>query len=148
MDYRELFFKIHTVDHLHRKCCDEIVKEADLFFGQFPILGVLHRHGPSSQKEVAKELHVSPPSIANSVKRLEKKGLLTCEVSEDDRRSHVLQLTPKGLEAHQYCLNHFQEIDTLMCDNISQEDLIVFERVVNSMIDNLKKEKEKGENND
>lgn len=145
MDYRELFFKIRTVAHLHRKRLDEVVGEADLHFGQLPILGALSRLGPSSQKDIASELHVTAPSITNSVKRMEKKGLLTCEVSEEDRRSHVLRLTEKGIEAKNYCFEHFMQIDKEMCGNIDEEDLIVFERVLNTMIDNLKEE---GEDND
>lgn len=145
MDYRELFFKVRTVGHLHRKRCDEIVNEADLHFGQLPILGALSKLGPSSQKDIANELHVSAPSIANSVKRMEKKGLLTCEVKEDDRRLHVLSITKKGEEAKQYCFEHFYQIDKAMCVNIPEEDLLIFEKVMNAMINNLK---EKGEDND
>lgn len=145
MNYRELFFRVRTVAHLHRKRCDEIVSEADLHFGQLPILGALSRLGPSSQKDIAQELHVTAPSITNSVKRMEKKGLLTCDVKEDDRRSHVLRITDKGEEAKKFCFEHFYQIDKEMCSNISEEDLIVFEKVMNTMIDNLK---EKGEDND
>lgn len=145
MDYRELFFKVRTVSHLHRKRLDEIVNEADLHFGQLPILGALSRLGPTSQKEIAQELHVTAPSIANSVKRMEKKGLLTCEVKEEDRRSHVLRITDKGNEAKKFCFEHFMQIEKEMCKNIPEEDLIIFERVMNTMIDNLKEE---GENND
>jgi len=145
MDYRELFFKIRTVAHLHRKRLDEIVSEADLHFGQLPILGALSRLGPSSQKDIAGELHVTAPSIANSVRRMEKKGLLTCEVSDEDRRSHILRITEKGNEAKMFCFKHFFQVDKEICHNISEEDLIIFERVLNTMIDNLK---EKGEDND
>ena len=56
MDYRELFFKIRVVAHLHRKRLDEVVNEADLHFGQLPILATLSKLGTASQKEVAKEL--------------------------------------------------------------------------------------------
>ena len=124
---------------------DEIVSEADLHFGQLPILGALSRLGPSSQKDIAGELHVTAPSIANSVRRMEKKGLLTCEVSDEDRRSHILRITEKGNEAKMFCFKHFFQVDKEICHNISEEDLIIFERVLNTMIDNLK---EKGEDND
>ena len=146
MNHRELFFKIRTLSHLHRKKMDDFVTEADLHFGQLPILGVLSELGTASQKEIAQRLHVSAPSIANSVKRMEKKGLLTCEVKEDDRRHHVLKLTDKGKEIKQTCFEYFQATDAMICDNISEEDLQVFEKVMVMMINNLKKEK--GEKND
>ena len=145
MDYRELFFKIRVVAHLHRKRLDEVVNEADLHFGQLPILATLSKLGTASQKEVAKELHVSPPSITNSVKRMEKKGLLSCDVKEDDRRLHVLKLTEKGQEAKQYCFERFQALDKEICQEITEEDLVIFEKVLNIMMENLKEEGDKND---
>ncbi len=146
MDYRALFFKIRTVGHLHRKNIEDILNEVDLFYGQHPILIALERKGPSSQKEIAEELHVSAPSITNSVKRLTKKGFITCDVKEEDRRSRILCLTDKGLEVSNHCKSLFDTMDKETCSNIDANDLIIFEKVLDTMINNLKKEK--GENND
>jgi DNA-binding MarR family transcriptional regulator len=47
---------------------------------------------------LARALSVTPPNISTMVERLEAKALVAREPSEQDRRAHVLHVTPKGAE--------------------------------------------------
>lgn len=138
MGYREFFFRLRLVEHLHRKRCDDIITEAGLFYGQMPILDALHRLGTASQKELAQMLHVSAPSIANSVKRLAKNGYIDCEVCEQDKRSHRLTLTVKGEERRQYCALHFDALDEQVMSVLSIEEKAMLDQILNKMVDQLK----------
>lgn len=138
MDYRKIFWKIGLTKHLHRKRIEEILNEADLFYGQFPILDKLFQFEEASQKEIAKELHVSNASMTNSVKRLERNGHLVCRVSKEDRRSHKLRLTEKGKQAREHCIQRFIEMDQAVMEDIQEEELVVFEKVLDAMIEKLK----------
>ena len=147
MGYRKLFMKLRFVDHLHRKQCDDIVKKAELFYRQLPVLDVLSELGSASQKEVADRLHISPPAITNTVKRLTKHGYVEWEVSENDRRLHRLALTEKGRKEHLICFGKLNQMDHEVLDGIDPEDLKVFEKVLDQMIEKLHS-LEKGEQND
>lgn len=143
MEYRHIFWKLGFAKHLHRKRIEAIINELGLFDGQFPILDVLDELGTASQKEVANKLHVSAASMTNSVKRLEKNGYLTCIVSSKDRRSHQLSLTEKGKEARRFCVEHFDQSDHAIMKGIAQNELEIFEKVLDNIIEKLK-EFEKG----
>lgn len=137
MDYRKIFWKLGLAKHLHRKRIEEIINEAGLYYGQLPILDALEELGTASQKEVANKLHVSAASMTNSVKRMERNGHLTCVVNEDDRRSHRLCMTEQGKKTRAFCASKFCEMDCAVMEDISKEDLAVFEKVLDAMIKKL-----------
>jgi DNA-binding MarR family transcriptional regulator len=64
---------------------------------QFSILSVLRRAGPLSINALAAELVMDRTTMGRNVRPLQRGGLVTAVVSRDDRRSRVLQLTPRGL---------------------------------------------------
>ncbi len=134
MNNRKLFMKLRFVDHLHRKKCDEIVKEEDLYYRQLPVLDILSELNTASQKEIADAMHLSPPAITQTVQRLAKHGYLRMEVDENDRRSHRLELTEKGKKQHQICFARLQKLDADITGSISPADLLVFDRVLDQMV--------------
>jgi DNA-binding MarR family transcriptional regulator len=64
---------------------------------QFSILSVLRRAGPLSINALAAELVMDRTTMGRNVRPLQRSGLVTAVVSRDDRRSRLLQLTPRGL---------------------------------------------------
>ena len=90
------------------------------------ILFILDHHGTqgeiASQRELAQVLHVSPATIATSLKSLERLGYVEKRVDEQDaRRNHVI-ITEKGVNAVKACFEVFQEIDRRMMDGFSEEE--------------------------
>lgn len=92
MNYREIVFSLNKFFREHRNCIHEIMESEGLFYGQLPILEVVKKLGSCTQKEISKELGVTPPSVTTSVKRLVKKGYLEKKTDENDLRNTQLQL--------------------------------------------------------
>lgn len=68
---------------------------------QFTVLAQLEQ-SPKTASELAEREQVSAPSMSRTIRELSDRGLLTSEVSEVDRRCHVLSLTDAGLaELHE-----------------------------------------------
>ena len=51
-----------------------------------------------TQKELAEHLHIQPASLSELITKLERKGLVTREKNENDRRSICVQLTETGFQ--------------------------------------------------
>ncbi len=63
---------------------------------QFRVLLALSNLGPSPMNRLAKTLRVTTPAITHFVDKLEKNKVLNRAANPKDRRSFVIQLTPKG----------------------------------------------------
>jgi DNA-binding MarR family transcriptional regulator len=63
---------------------------------QFSILSVLRRAGPLSINALAAELVMDRTTMGRNVRPLQRGRLVTAVVSRNDRRSRLLQLTPRG----------------------------------------------------
>ena len=89
---------------LHRsfkKMMDEMLREQDLTGVQFGVLGALARLERESgaevhQKDLERLTRVTHPTMTEILKRLEKKELILCEVSDFDRRHKSIRSAPRA----------------------------------------------------
>jgi DNA-binding MarR family transcriptional regulator len=65
---------------------------------EYTVLTLIAENPGGSLVRLARALSVTPPNISTMVDRLESKGLIAREASEQDRRAHVLHVTAKGAE--------------------------------------------------
>ena len=63
---------------------------------QFQILGLLHDHGGLPQRGLVQTLGVDPSILVTLLNPLEADGLVARERDPDDRRRHLVTLTPAG----------------------------------------------------
>ncbi len=111
------------------------------------ILFILDHHGKqgeiASQRELAQALHVSPATIATSLKSLERLGYVEKRVDEQDARRNRVIITEKGENAVKACFALFQEIDRRMLDGFSVQEQELLNRLHTKVLNNLS-EFEKG----
>jgi DNA-binding MarR family transcriptional regulator len=63
---------------------------------QFQLLGVLHDHGAFSQRELGLTMGTDPSILVTMLNPLEVAGLISRDRDPEDRRCHVVTLTPAG----------------------------------------------------
>src|SRR3954452_14422952 len=63
---------------------------------QFQILGLLHDHGGLAQSELVQTMDVDPSILVTLLNPLEADGLVARERDPNDRRRHLVTLTPVG----------------------------------------------------
>ena len=68
----------------------------DVTPGQYSVLAVLDRHGPSTPRELALHENVQPPSMTRTIAALSDLGLVTRTVHPSDGRQVLLSLTDAG----------------------------------------------------
>jgi len=121
----------------HRNAHHKMVERLGLYYGQPFMLMVLSRSGEISQKELSEMMHNTPASVAVSVKRMEKAGMLTKTADENDLRINKIALTEKGKEMAVKCRNSFHFVDEQMTKGFSEEELKTLENFYDRMIQNL-----------
>src|SRR3954453_23784195 len=63
---------------------------------QFQVLGLLHDHGGLPQRELIQRMGIDASILVTLLNPLEAEGLVSRERDPDDRRRHLVKLTPTG----------------------------------------------------
>ena len=121
----------------HRSIIDAKFREKGLYFGQPPILKYLSENKNATQKEIADSLHVSAPSVATSLKRMEEAGLVVRVENKKDARRNSIKLTPKGKELVKYADNLFLRMDDVAYKGFTEDELETLVLFLQRMNDNL-----------
>src|SRR5580658_3718689 len=75
---------------------DQVLRPLGLTNGQFSVLMSLNRPQPPPMAPVAALLAMDRTTLTAALKPLERRGLVKVSPDPSDRRSRILQLTPKG----------------------------------------------------
>ena len=133
----QLLGVIGRVTHMIGKLARTMYSEYDLNMAQSRVLFVLHAEKSVSQKELAKQLNVTPPSITSMIKKMENDGYITRKVDPKDQRVMRLTLTEKGESLIEYVLKTADEMDKKVFGGMSAEEKMLFRRLLMQIIDNL-----------
>ena len=76
----------------------------------------------AAQKELSDAMHVSPATVAVSLKSLEREGYVEMLADETDQRRKAVRLTPKGEAAIQRCVQVFEAVDQSMFEGFRPEE--------------------------
>ncbi len=121
----------------HRGIIDGKFRENGLYFGQPPILKYLSEHKNATQKEIADFLHISAPSVATSLKRMEEAGLVVRLENKEDARRNTLKLTKKGKELSQFADNMILTVDNATYKGFTDEEIDMLISFLERMNENL-----------
>ena len=144
MENRETIKLLMEFNRLHRSQVQEIMESEGLYFGQLPILEVVHSLGCCTQKEIANKLKVTPPTVATSVKRLMKKGYLTKSIDENDQRNTLISITEEGKAKTCACRRKFDELDSKIFMSFAKDE----KELLSNLLVKLNNSFEKEENYD
>ena len=90
-----------------------------------------------TQKELADALHSAPPTIAASLKVLERQGYVARRTDEKDTRRNRISITQKGRDAIAQGMAAFQQVDEHMYRGLSPHDREQVELLLARMLENL-----------
>ena len=82
--------------HAHHLYIHPKMRALGIFRGQPFVLLKLSECPGISQVDLARHIHVQPPTLARTLTRLQEAGLVAREVDPHDRRVNRLSLTAKG----------------------------------------------------
>ncbi|QCI96543.1 MarR family winged helix-turn-helix transcriptional regulator [Agrobacterium larrymoorei] len=91
--------------------------------GQFPVLLELWNEDGLTQRQLLDRVDIEQATLANTLSRMERDGLIERKPHPNDRRAQVIKLTEKGLSLEQQAIAASRATD----DTILQ-GLLKFER--------------------
>ena len=103
--------------------------------GEMAMLGFIYaKKRGVSPSELSENLNVTTARVANTLKTLEKKGYVTRQLDESDRRRIVVNITPAGTEF--FVRTHREGINGLcaLVRELGEEDSREFIRIAGRMI--------------
>lgn len=90
-----------------------------------------------TQTELAKKLNVKNSTATRLVGRMERDGHINRVKSDSDRRTVKLMITPNGRLIRERIFPEEEKLSILACSDISEEDKIIFKKVLNKILTNI-----------
>lgn len=139
--YKEIVSRLNLLSVLHRIKVAKMLHNSGMHFSQHHILVFIGKNPNCSQRDIASVLRVSPPSIAVSVKRMERSGLVKKSADKKDARYSHLNLTEKGRAAVENSTRIFSQIDEKMFADFTAQECEIFRSYLDRLIVNMNGEK-------
>lgn len=82
-------------------------------------------------------MNIKPPTVAVSIKRLEKSGIIERRIDDTDRRISRVYLTKKGFELSERVKEKIEQSEHVMFKGFSEAELCLIRRFFNQIIENF-----------
>ncbi|MFC3023511.1 MarR family winged helix-turn-helix transcriptional regulator [Vibrio zhugei] len=116
------------------------LKSHGLLMGEFDVLMTLRRHGAPYRLTPSAILHsmmLTSGAMTNRLDKLESKGLVVREHSQEDRRSVEVVLTPTGLERVENLLNDYVALQETLLAQLPEEEQQALSQLLSQWLGSL-----------
>ena len=90
-------------------------------------------------KDIEQELNITKSVASNLVKRMVQNGLVELEANSSDKRAKFVRLTDKSRSQMKQVKAFFERIDNQLMADIDEDELLIFEKVLNQLQENIKR---------
>ena len=89
-------------------------------------------------KDIEQELNITKSVASNLVKRMVQNDLVELEASPVDKRAKFVRLTDKSRSQMKQVKAFFERIDNQLMADIDGDELLIFEKVLDQLQENIK----------
>jgi DNA-binding MarR family transcriptional regulator len=147
--YREAMFMLHCDLSIITRGSEIFMTRCLADFGitanEVMILSYLYISDRPRQEDISDYFMLDKGTIAKTVQKLEKKGLIERAVNESDQREKVITLTDKGLCLKDFSTSLVRIWHEILFNEISEADMNAFERITAKIAANVSSELNKWE---
>ena len=133
----DLCVKLNYLARLLMFQVNEQVRPHGVSQGQLPILCCLQEEEGQTQAELCRKIQVEQPTMANTLRRMERDGLIVRIASEEDKRQVRIYLTEQIRPTVAALQQKRDEVVACMTRNLSAADLTAFHRLLDQARVNL-----------
>ena len=122
---------------LSNYCCnveDKIRCSITLSPVEFRVLSNININYPVNASEFSKCINISPSRTSRVIEKLEKDSYISVERDPRDRRTAIISITDKGIEAQQLIIKMREECRVNLDKSLSEEEMIIFTQIGNKII--------------
>lgn len=121
---------------------DEKASMMGLTSVQLRVLGSVSRLEDAGETEIHQNdleriEHVTHPAMTKLIQRLESKGFIQCVPSSKDRRYKKITCTKKSTGIHKMILAQDEEVFSLLCRDLSEEQKENLVQAVDTILKNI-----------
>ncbi len=133
-----LGYQIGLLNRLYDRCLQDALKDFGVAPGQFAPLVMLFEEDGLTQAELCRRINVEQPTMANTLDRMERDGLVKRKADVDDRRRAHVFLTARAKDIQAQVMEAARAVSNRTVTGLSageQDDMF---RLVARMVENLK----------
>jgi DNA-binding MarR family transcriptional regulator len=124
---------------LQRGVMHAVWDELGLYRGQPFLLAVLWDKEGVTHSELARRIHVSPATVTNMIKRMEKAGLVERRPDAEDQRVSHVHLTDAGRAIRERVEAQWQEIEARVFGSFSEQEQAMLRALLGRVREELAK---------
>jgi DNA-binding MarR family transcriptional regulator len=123
-----LLDRLLLVSHLFQQDMAREYADTPLSEARMAVLWTVHHSGPVTQQAIAATLDLTPRTISAHVDALETSGHLRRTAHPDDRRAHLVALTPDGAALMRETVIRHADLSAQLRDAVAPADREALER--------------------
>ena len=128
---------MNQVMHLYIQRSMQLFRDLKVHPGAGGMLWALRKNNGMAQKEIAKKLGITPPSMTVMIKKLEGEGYIVKKQDEKDQRMTRIFITEKGKEIAHHMELVLKTLEQEAFANMSEEEIMLLRRLLIQMKENL-----------
>lgn len=134
---QSICYKLHFVTRTGFMELNRLIEPYGISQGQFIVLTFLWENNGLSQKELCERVRVEQPTLANTLKRMERDGLVYRNWDEGDKRYCKFYLTGKGERLGREMDINVEEIQDNVLKTLTKSERELFNEFLDRIIDNI-----------
>lgn len=134
---QSICYKLHFVTRTGFMELNRLIEPYGISQGQFIVLTFLWENNGLSQKELCEWVRVEQPTLANTLKRMERDGLIYRKQDEKDKRYYKFYLTDKGEKLGRDMDINVEEIQDNVLKTLTKSERELFNKFLDRIIDNI-----------
>lgn len=149
---KNLCYKLQYLARLLITDLNEEMKPFGVTQGQLPVLCCLWEDGGQTQSELCEKIQVEQPTMANTLRRMERDGLIKRRACDQDKRQSRIYLTEQTRPSVAALQEKRDEVIARMTRAMSPEDQETLHQLIDRAIHTLRNpdsnKEDLGENNE
>lgn len=119
---QSLGYALHYATRMSMALLQERIKEHQVAVGQFPILVHLWEEQGLTQNALRDLIRVEQPTLANTLKRMERDGLIKKIPDEDDKRQWRIYLTQRALDLKDALQEDSRNVNKIILERLNETE--------------------------
>ncbi|WP_434509576.1 MarR family winged helix-turn-helix transcriptional regulator [Desulfitobacterium sp. AusDCA] len=114
------------------------LEHIDMHPRQFPMLRILFEYPGLNQREIAEKLNIKPPTVAVSIKRMEKAGLVERKQDQNNQRISRIYITDAGTQVMNLGRKIIAVEEEMLLQDFTEEEKAQVRQYLQRMRNNLR----------
>lgn len=130
-------YMINWAARMMARAIDRRLKGTGISSGCMPVIFALGNGAALSQKQLAEMAAIEQPTMAATLSRMERDGLIRRRTNPDDRRSALVSLTAEAMAKTQKVREAGQSVNARALADFSEEERALFLAMLKRVVDAL-----------